>query len=162
MNLCSLWDWNYNPRGMALLESLRRYEPKSKIHVLALDRKTYDWLFPMTGKYNMIPYLLDSIETDAMKEARSNRTLIEYYWTLASVWTNTVLNNTRGLHELAYIDSDCYLFNPLAVLLDEFKNSQIAIAPMDSRLYRTTERKWHLQRRVCLFQENRQSERVPS
>ena len=125
ITLCCLWDSAYHKNGLALLASLRQHNPDFRLFVLALDAHVYAEL---DGQANVEAFYLPTVEDDAMLEAKANRTHIEYAWTLASVFTYWVVD-VFNPPSLAYMDSDCYLFNSLASLYDEVRDAQVAITP---------------------------------
>ena len=128
IHLCSLWDSAYHKKGMALIDSLRRYHMNDHVlFVLALDQNVYDQI---NGQHSTIAVELENLENESadLREAKSNRSRIEYTWTLASYFTAWCAD-TFELDSIAYIDADCYLFNPLDELYQEAVDTRVSIIP---------------------------------
>ena len=43
-NLCTLFDYNYMDRGIALYQSLKKYAADFRLYILCMDQMTYDTL----------------------------------------------------------------------------------------------------------------------
>jgi lipopolysaccharide biosynthesis glycosyltransferase len=127
ITLCSLWDSAYHKKGMALLDSLRRHQKKFRLFVLALDQNVYD---QVNKQANVIAANLENLERENadLQEEKANRTYTEYVWGLASYFTAWCAD-IFDPDSIAYIDADCYLFNPLDELYQEVIATRIAITP---------------------------------
>jgi hypothetical protein len=125
--LCSMWDWNYHSKGLALIESLRRHVPDFALCVLALDEQVYSY-FEQNRQRNVIVISLSEIETREFVEAKHNRKWIEYIWTLTPHLTRFCFD-LLDTDSIAYIDADTFLFHDLAPLYDEVGNAGAAIIP---------------------------------
>ncbi len=126
--LCSMWDWNYQNKGLALLASLRLHMPNNfVIVILALDDKVYSH-FEQNKRPGIVALNLRNIETQDLLEAKSSRTWIEYIWTLTPHLTRFAYD-LLDMGSIAYIDADCFLFNSLTPLYAEIGNAPVAIIP---------------------------------
>ncbi len=122
---CTLFDKNYVYRGLALYESLEREAGNFTLHILCLDDETYDTLSRLQLP-KVVLVRLQSVETEAVLRAKGNRNKVEYYWTLASVFTYYVAEASKA-SSVAYIDSDIYFFASPATLYEELGESSVLI-----------------------------------
>lgn len=112
MNFCTLFDRAYAPKGMALIESIKRWMPDAKCFVLYLGDDS--------PQIENVTYLRDII-TDELLTAQENRTWKEFSWTLGSWWVWWLL---KILDSVIYVDADTFFFNAL-----ELPKADIAICP---------------------------------
>lgn len=116
----TLFDRNFVPQGLALLESLRRSSSVPfQLWIVCLDRETHDLLaaidLPDTALLE-----LHECETAALRQARANRSYGEYCWTLASHSFSFVFDRAPGVTRLTYLDADLYFLTDPTTLLREF------------------------------------------
>lgn len=125
--LCSMWDYNYHRKGLALIESLRRHVPNFALCVLALDDWVYEYL-AQNKRHGVVVISLAEIESTELIKAKCDRKWIEYIWTLTPYLTRFAFDLLEA-DSIAYIDADCFLFNDLAPLYDEVGAASCAIIP---------------------------------
>lgn len=113
LNFCTLFNRDYYAKGMALISSIHKWMPEAQIYVLFVGE---------------IPYIRDTHVTllrEVMNEelvlAKSNRTSVEFLWSLASWWSWRLL---QELDSVIYVDADTFFFKPLPKL-----KANIAICP---------------------------------
>src|SRR5476651_1847093 len=89
---CTYFDHNYLSRGLALYHSLQRHAPGSRLWVLCLDQACYELLAKLALP-NLVAVSLGAFEAAdrGVAAARSNRSLIEYYFTCTPAWLLYVL-----------------------------------------------------------------------
>lgn len=127
MNFITLSDYKFLPQGLALAESLRKYDSNFTLHYLCLDYSSYYEIHKGTYK-NIRPYYLRDEESfnSELKKIKGNLPSkealqvapivgltayqMEYYWTLASWFTNYLME-TGKYDSLTYVDSDLYFFD---------------------------------------------------
>lgn len=124
MNICTLFDSAYAPKGFALLASIRRHMPEARVFVLALDDDVMNDITVPGVKVIPLAWINDR----GVLEARNNRTWQEFVWTLASVWAFYAVAHF-DLDSIAYMDADTFLFSDLAPLYDEVGEADVAIIP---------------------------------
>lgn len=125
-NFCTLFDSNYLLKGVAMLRSLFTYCPEAHVHLLCMDEQTREIItalnFPAVTCIS-----LAEIEDAALLEAKKDRSVAEYCWTLSPVLPSYVLANNPGISMLTYIDADLLFYSPLQPLFDEIGDASIAI-----------------------------------
>jgi len=127
---CTYFDAGYLSRGMALYESLRQHCSEFTLWVLCLDEATFEQL-RRRALPNLRPISLSELET-AMKElptAKMNRSRAEYYFTCSPALPLFLLNSSREIDLITYLDSDLYFFANPEIIFSEIKEGSVAIIP---------------------------------
>lgn len=116
----TLFDRNFLPQGLALLDSLRRTSGAPfRLWILCLDQETHE-LLTRLGAPEAQLLALPECETPALRQARANRSYGEYCWTLASHAFSFVFDRAPAVTRLTYLDADVYFLADPASLLREF------------------------------------------
>lgn len=123
---CTLFDSGYLLKGVAMLKSLARHCPDAHVHVLCMDRQTQDILTKLDLPHiSCIP--LSDLEDEALLEAKKDRGVAEYCWTLSPCLPWYVLQNNPYIDFITYLDADLLFYSPVQPLFDEIGESSIAI-----------------------------------
>ena len=123
--LCTVSDYNYLNKGLALYESLQKHSNGFQLYYLCLDDKTYDHLTNLN---------LANLTPINSKSVHLNYTEIEpynyYCWSLASRFSQYLVNK-YDFYDILYIDSDIFFFNNVDIVYDEMYsvNKSIGIIP---------------------------------
>ncbi len=125
---CSYFDHRYLARALCLYESLRAWSPPFKWYVLALSSECVQLLdqLRLDDLYVVTPEQLEST-FPTLKEAKSNRTTIEYYFTLTPALVKYTLSQNKPNTWNIYLDSDLYFFGSPVPILDELADSSVGI-----------------------------------
>ena len=137
---CTYFDRHYLARALVLYDSLKRHGGEFRLWMLCMDEESYAALAKLRlREINLIR--LDELErNDApLRQAKSNRSLLEYYFTCTPSLPLFILNHNPDVDLITYLDSDLYFFSSIEPLFDEIGNKSIAIIA-----HRFTEefRKW--------------------
>src|SRR3569833_500511 len=123
---CTLFDSGYLIKGLTMIRSLMRWSPGAEIHVLCMDQKAQDVLEALRiAGVHCIP--LRDLETPELLEAKKDRGVAEYCWTLSPCLPSYVLEQHPEIDLITYIDSDLLFYSPIEPLYDEIGDSSIAI-----------------------------------
>lgn len=127
---CTLFDWNYLPRGLALHRSLLRHGGDFTLHVLCLDEATQATL----GKLALERVELISIAgleagDGELRRVRPGRSAVEFYFTCKPVLLAYLLAQHPQADRITYLDSDLYFFSDAAAAESEFAGNPIALSP---------------------------------
>lgn len=131
IHLCTVSDYNYLDKGLALLESLKRQVADKGssgnfvLHYLCIDGQTYEKLDAIKDE-NLRVYHCDML-TDADPALKNLKGANYKYfcWSLASYWSNWLLRELEDA--VTYIDSDIYFHQPIEELLEVIGEHQVAI-----------------------------------
>ena len=111
MNFITLFDHNYLPQGLALYRSLETHcDNDFKLYVLCMNDLVHDQLV-MFDLENVILLKLADYETPELLEAKKDRTIGEYCWTLSSHTFAFAKRHNPDLEEITYVDTDIFFFD---------------------------------------------------
>jgi len=131
---CTYFDSNYFYRGLALYNSIanKLAENDFIMWVLCLDDLTYDTLNVLNLR-GLKPIRLIDFEAgdDSLLRAKSNRTIIEYYWTITPSLLLYIFGMADDVDVLIYLDSDMFLFSSPDQIIKELGSKSILITPHD-------------------------------
>lgn len=123
MNYATLFDSAYLSKGLALRSSLQKHAPDSTLYILALDVPTARTLADM-GVKNVVPIAM--LEQDR-RLSQGGKTRQEYFWMLASQWTDWVMDRIDA--SVTYIDADLFFFSDPSPVFEELKGASVGITP---------------------------------
>ena len=125
---CTYFDGNYLLRGLALYESLRAHAQPFTLYALCLDNETFEFL---NGKRlpRVVPISMSTLENKdpQLLDAKTNRSALEYYFTLTPCLVQYVFNTWPELELLTYLDSDLFFLHSPNPLLAELGDASIGI-----------------------------------
>lgn len=122
------FDIHYLPKGMVMIESLRKVSPTSKIIVLCLDDESLRSMKKLSYKRVQL------ISTKELERkypklliAKKNRPRIEYYWTLTPFLCRYVIETeNKGV---VYLDADMVFYESPAEIFAEMGKNSVGICP---------------------------------
>src|SRR4051794_28739400 len=117
---CTYFDHRYLPRGLAMIRSLRRFEPAAAIWVLCLDDLCHRIMSEISEPHVRLISLEEFEQGDEeLTRARSNRSLVDYYFTCPPSLVRFVLLRAEPQDSVTYLDADLYFFSDPKPLYDE-------------------------------------------
>jgi hypothetical protein len=127
-HFCTYFDRNYLPRGLALHRSLVRHARPFVLHVLCLDEPTFSYLSGLRRPDLRPIALADFLAADPeLAAAKSNRSLIEFYFTCTAPLALYVLDSDPGIDLVTYLDADLFFFSDPAPALGELGDRSVLI-----------------------------------
>lgn len=96
--------------------------------MLCLDNFTLDLL--SNSKFpEIVPIALANLEKNdkELKEAKSNRNKVEYYFTLTPIFPLYLFQKYPEINLLSYVDADLYLFGDFYSLLNEMSKESVLL-----------------------------------
>lgn len=126
-NFCTLFDFRYLSRGLALYDSLKRHSPGFRLYVLAMDDACLESLSQM-NLVEVVPISLRDFENAELTQARKTRTRQEYCWTCTPAIIRYCLVNF-ALTECTYLDADIFFFADPGILIAEMGMKSVLITP---------------------------------
>ena len=127
-NYCSYFDHRYMPRGLAMIRSLRRFEPAAPIWVLCLDELCFQ-LMSAINEPNVRLIGMEEFEEgdEGLAAARKDRSLVEYYFTCTPSLVRFVLQRAAEGDTVTYLDADLFFFSDPSPLHAELGSDSVAI-----------------------------------
>jgi len=127
-HFCTLFDQNYLLRGLTLYRSLAQHTPDFMFYVLCLDAKTYTTVSKLKQD-NIRPIKLEEIELwdSQLKVAKTNRSKMEYYFTLSPALPLFLLESRADVEIITYLDADLYFYQSPKPIYDELGDQSILI-----------------------------------
>ncbi len=122
--ICTYFDSNFLPRGLALYYSIKKFHSDFDFFVLTFDDFAYDYLNNLNEKnIKLISYreYNDYFQTSAEKFADKK----QYFFSATPNLCVYLVDNFKNIDVLLYLDADVYLFNTLDSLYSEFGSSSI-------------------------------------
>ena len=123
------FDRNYLTKGIALIESIQRHEKADyEFFVICADELTRIILEKL--KYENVSAIpLHDIEQYdiVLTEAKQNRTLTEYYWSLKAAIALYILTHHPGIEILTYLDADLFFYSYPGSIFEEFGDHSVLI-----------------------------------
>lgn len=111
-DFCAYFDHRYFDRGLAMYESLMRHAPDARLFVLCLSPECHAALTRLALP-GLVPVRLADFEAGnhELADAKANRSLVEYYFTLTPCWLDWLLQTQPDIKSLTYVDGDLYFFS---------------------------------------------------
>jgi len=121
INFCTLFDYNYIEKGLALYNSLNHVCKDFMLYVIAFDDQCFESLLDLKlNNLTVISY--HAFETKELRLAKQNRSTREFLWTCSS---HCVLHCIKGygLSNCTYLDSDLFFFTDPSCIIETFIKS---------------------------------------
>lgn len=125
LNYCTLFNKSYLSRGIVLYKSLEEHCENFMLYVFAFDKETEEELLAANNS-NMVVVSYEQFENEILKEAKTNRTPREFFWTCGCHTIKYVLENYEVDH-CTYIDADMYFYADPFPLYEELVQSGASV-----------------------------------
>ena len=127
MVFVTYFDNAYAPKAIAMIRSLRRWNPGARVVVLSCDEFVHEYL--MQAGVDVDYVTLGELESDFpdLRKVRVTRPWVQYLWTL----TPHLMLNELMWHdtELAYVDADLFFYQSMYGLYEETKGKDVSVIP---------------------------------
>ncbi len=129
---CTYFDHHYMPYGLAMVESLLRWEPDAIVWVLCLDEATQRFLRTLPAPIVRTISLSELEEHDPeLAQTRANRSRVEYIFTLSPCLPRFLFQQYPDIRLLTYVDADFYFFSSPEPVFEELGTGSVLITPHD-------------------------------
>jgi len=131
LHLTTFFDKNYLSRGIVLYDSLVKYKDSLTLYVLCLDDFTHDYFIKNSTKFPEVKTItLSQLEEfdPELKRSKSNRSKIEYYFTLSPCLPLFLLNQFNLPH-ICTLDADILILSSLQSIFDKLNKYDLIITP---------------------------------
>jgi hypothetical protein len=127
---CTLFDHNYLIKGLAMYQSLERHSGPFKLHILCMSDLAYDTLNALKLSH-ALPHAelvrLVEFEDPALLAVKPERSIAEYCWTCAPCLPVYVLQQSREIDFITYLDADLLFFSSLEPIYEEIGDASSVI-----------------------------------
>jgi hypothetical protein len=131
---CTYFDQNYLSKFLTLKSSLDQYKNQYTFFILSLDNFVSDFFKKNNFKNVQIVNLIDlEVEYADLLEAKKNRSLIEYYFTL-SPFLPMYINKKFNIKQISYLDSDFYFFKNPSKFINQSSDSSVILIKQESNI----------------------------
>jgi hypothetical protein len=125
---CTYFDSHYLTRGLALYESLEKHCSSFELWILCMDSEAYAVLAKLSLPHARLVKLEDFERGDeALLEAKSNRSRIEYYFTCTPSLPLYVFDHSPEADLVTYVDADHFFFSDPRPVFEEMGENSIML-----------------------------------
>jgi hypothetical protein len=125
-HICTYFDINFLPRGLALLDSIEKNSDNFMLYILALDEEVVDFFTKLDNK-NVNVILLQDYSKYFSIDKNKYQNEKEFYFSITPAICLYVIKNYKDVDLLLYLDADVYLFNNIEILYKEIGDSSISM-----------------------------------
>lgn len=125
--ICTYFDSNFLPRGLALYDSIKQNSASFKLFVLALDDECYNFLIDLNEKNIEVISLVDYTNFFGSNHKNKFKNEKEFYFSITPALCLYVIKKYSNIDILLYLDADVYLFNDIELIYSEIGKSSIAM-----------------------------------
>jgi len=131
---CTYFDQNYLSKFLTLKSSLDQYKNQYTFFILSLDNFVFDFFKKNSFKNVQLVKLIDlEVEYADLLEAKKNRSLIEYYFTLSPFLPMYILKKFN-IKQISYLDSDFYFFKNPSKFINQSSDSSVILIKQESNI----------------------------
>jgi len=123
--ICTVSDFNYLSKGLALYESLIEYSDNFTLNYLCIDDKSFKFLKPFETTNLKVWSVNDLLKNDKNLSQLKNNNYRYFCWSLASYFSNFLIKKNNK--SVTYIDSDILLHDNIDLILNEIGNKDVGI-----------------------------------
>ncbi|MFK8060223.1 MAG: hypothetical protein AB8B78_09050 [Polaribacter sp.] len=131
LNFSTFFDKNYLSKGVILIESLEKYLEDFTIYVICIDKFTEEYFSENKNIYkNVITLTIADLEENdtELQNAKTNRSTIEYYFTLSPCIPLYLLKK-YNLDHICTLDADIKFYSSPVEIFNYLKENSIIITP---------------------------------
>lgn len=131
---CTYFDRGFLIQGVALWRSLAAHETTFVLWVLALDDFTAEILREFDDGSLRIVSVTELERSDVdLAAAKSNRTRVEFYFTLSPCWPRWILGRHPEVSQVTYVDADMFFFGSSAAIFEQMDAAGASILVTEHR-----------------------------
>ena len=128
--ICTLFDHRYLPRGLCMIDSVRRHGGRQDIWVLCLTPACEKVLSKLALQGVKTLTLADlELHIPALLGARANRSTVEYYFTCMAALHRWLFDFVPDLQGTMYVDADILFFADPGLVFDAIGDAPVAMTP---------------------------------
>ena len=132
INFCTYFDRNYLSKFLTLKASLDQYKNDYTFFILSLDNFVSDFFKKNNFKNVQLINLIDlEVEFADLLQAKKNRSLVEYYFTL-SPFLPLYIHKKFNVFQISYLDSDFYFFKNPRKFINQNSDFSVVLIKQES------------------------------
>lgn len=130
VNFCIVTGETYSAKALVMYRSLVNTNSDFSLYYFCFDEQTHAMLTKLKKQHSLydrlIPVKVSDVMDDRLREAKSNRTEQEFFFTLTPFVIDYAIQ-TFNLDMCAYLDADLYFYHDPKVVFDEMKDKSVLI-----------------------------------
>ncbi len=128
---CTLFNYGYLTRGLALYRSMERCINDFRLYILAMDQETKEVLDGQKLS-NATIIDVDEVLDDSLKAVLGGRIGPSFFWTCTPLIIEYVLKE-RNEHWCTYVDADCYFLKDTGRVFDIIEKDNYSVGIVEHR-----------------------------
>jgi glycosyltransferase involved in cell wall biosynthesis len=125
---CTYFDHRYLTRGLAMMRSLKRWDPGCEIVVLCLTPECHAVLVRLAEPGVRLIPLEDLERTNPdVAATKTSRSTLEYYFTLSGCIVTEVMRTSQDDDFVTYVDSDLMFYSSILPLYEEMAGASVGL-----------------------------------
>ncbi|NLM44962.1 MAG: hypothetical protein GX201_13280 [Clostridiales bacterium] len=125
-NYCTIISKEYLIKGIALYDSISRYDDSFHLWICTMDKSSDD-LMKRLNLPNTTVIHVSNIENSSLLEARKTRTTTEYCWTVKASFIKYIFKILKSIKSIIYLDADVYMFSQANLLFEQLKKNHVLL-----------------------------------
>lgn len=128
--ICTLFDHRYLPRGLCMINSVRRFGWWQDLWVLCLSSECFEALttLALPGVRLLSLNMLEE-HIPELRDAKQNRDLLDYYFTCMAALHTYLHDTIADVDCTMYVDADMHFFDNPDIVFNEIGDAPVAITP---------------------------------
>lgn len=122
----TLFNKNFIPQGLNLYYSMVKYCEKFNLWIICMDNETYN-ILKYLNLDNVTLLLVDSFENEQLRQAKQERSIGEYCWTLTPHAPQIVFRENENIERVTYLDADIWFVKSPRAIFEEFEKSPASV-----------------------------------
>ena len=118
----TLLNSTYIPQGLALYISMERNISEFRLWFICMDQDCFVFLSSLELPNAKCLNFAD-LETEELKNVKSERKLNEYFWTVTPYTIRFVFEKDQQINRITYVDADLWFMKNPIPIFEEFKQS---------------------------------------
>ena len=128
---CTLFNYDYLTRGLALYRSMERCIDDFRLYILAMDKETFEILEDQNLEQVILIYV-DSIMDDRLKTVLGRRPGPSFFWTCTPLVIEYILKEKKE-EWCTYVDADCYFLKDPGKVFDIIEEGNYSVGIVEHR-----------------------------
>lgn len=125
-HICTYFDYNFLPRGLALYKSVKQFHDEYTFYVLCFDKQTHTCLSSIQDKY-LVPISIETYNEYFNTNPDKFEDRKQFFFSATPNLCIYIFESFSNVESLLYLDADMYVFNSLDPIYEEVEDKSIGI-----------------------------------